>query len=175
MSTPLPSLVVMGVSGTGKSTVGLALSRRFGLGFVEGDDHHPPANIAKMAAGVPLDDDDRWPWLQQLSMILTTSHDAPVVLTCSALRRSYRDVLRADVAGAGVLFVHLAGSREVLLPRMSRRQRHFMPASLLESQLATLEPLEPDEQGVVVDVAGTVQDVVDAAEARVREALRPSG
>lgn len=168
MSTLRASLVVMGVSGTGKSSVGAELARRFGLGFVEGDDHHPPANIDKMAAGTPLDDDDRWPWLQQLSMILTTSHDDPVVMTCSALKRSYRDVLRADVAEPGVVFVHLAGSREVLLPRMSRREKHFMPASLLESQLATLEPLEADERGVVVDVSASLAEVVDAAEAAVR-------
>ena len=173
MSTLRASLVVMGVSGTGKSSVGAELARRFGLGFVEGDDHHPPANIDKMAAGTPLDDDDRWPWLQQLSMILTTSHDDPVVMTCSALKRSYRDVLRADVAEPGVVFVHLAGSREVLLPRMSRREKHFMPASLLESQLATLEPLEADERGVVVDVSASLAEVVDAAEAAVR-ALRSS-
>jgi len=164
-----PSLVVMGVSGTGKSTVGRALAQRLGLGFVEGDDHHPQANIDKMAAGVPLDDEDRWPWLSELGRQVAEA-DGPVVLTCSALKRSYRDLLRRSAGERPVLFVHLAGTREVLLPRMSARERHFMPSSLLDSQLATLEPLTEDEWGVAVDVEPPVDAVVDEAERAVRGA-----
>lgn len=171
MSATMPSLVVMGVSATGKSTVGRELAHRFGLGFVEGDEHHPRTNIEKMAAGTPLDDDDRWPWLRQLARILATSPEGSVVMTCSALKRSYRDVLRSSAPGPGVVFVHLAAGREVLLPRMSSREKHFMPSSLLDSQLATLEPLEVDERGVVVDVSGSLAEVVEAAEVGVRAVL----
>lgn len=173
MSEQLPSLVVMGVSGTGKSSVARDLSRRLGLDMVEGDDHHPRANVDKMASGIPLDDDDRRPWLEELAAILAES--APVVLTCSALKRSYRDLLRHGVPEPGVLFVHLAGTRQVLLPRMNERQGHFMPASLLDSQLETLEPLEADEWAVVVDVAPPLDEVVAAADRAVRAELALPG
>jgi gluconokinase len=164
-TTDLPRhLVVMGVSGTGKTTVGSALAHRLGRPFVEGDSYHPERNVAKMSAGQPLDDDDRRPWLQTLNSLLTFHHadDIAAVLTCSALRRSYRDILRAGLPEDSVYFVHLTAPASVLRRRMESRE-HFMPASLLQSQLDTLEPLEPDEAGAVLDVTGSVASVVDAA------------
>ena len=145
-------LIVMGVSGTGKSTIAAALNDRLGWAFAEGDDYHPPANVAKMASGRPLVDEDRWPWLRTLTA-WTAERDArgeSTVLTCSALRRSYRDLLREG--GPGTYFVHLVGDKGLLLERMGSRE-HFMPSSLLESQLDTLEDLGEDERGMVVDVA----------------------
>lgn len=165
---PLPSLVVMGVSGTGKSSVGRALAARYGMEFIEGDDHHPQTNIDKMAAGNPLTDEDRWPWLQDLGQQIAAAAPHPVVLTCSALKRSYRDLLRSSSQGRAVLFVHLAGTRELLMGRMQTRERHFMPASLLDSQLDTLEPLQFDEWAVVVDVAPPMEQVIDDADEAVR-------
>ena len=161
-------LVVMGVSGTGKTTVGSALAARLSMPFVEGDRLHPEANIAKMSAGVPLDDDDRRPWLQRLGAELARYDEAGqrVVLTCSALKRGYRDLLRSDVPQGSVFFVHLAASFDVLRARMEAR-RHFMPASLLQSQLDTLEPLGPDEDGAVFDVTDPVDRVVDEVERAV--------
>ncbi len=156
-------LVVMGVSGTGKTSVATELARRLGMTFIEGDSLHPEANIAKMAAGRPLDDADRRPWLETLSAV-TAFHDAEgvdTVLTCSALRRRYRDVLRAGVPAASCWFAHLHAPRDVLQARMERRE-HFMPASLLQSQIDTLEPLEPDEAGAVVDVTPALDRVVAA-------------
>jgi len=164
-----PSLVVMGVSATGKSTVAKELATTFDLDFVEGDDHHPRANIEKMSAGIPLDDDDRRPWLRELADVLAQA--GPTVMTCSALKRSYRDLLRQGVPQPGVLFVHLVGTREVLSPRMSKREGHFMPTSLLDNQLETLEPLEPDEWGVAVDVAPPLDEVVASAVRVVRAEL----
>ncbi|NYG59297.1 gluconokinase [Nocardioides daedukensis] len=171
----MPSLVVMGVSGTGKSSVGRGLATALHLDFVEGDDHHPRANIEKMTAGIPLDDDDRRPWLEELAGVLAAAASAskPVVLTCSALKRSYRDQLRRGAPE--LVFVHLSGTREVLLPRMAGRERHFMPTELLDSQLATLEPLDPDERGVVVDVAPPLEDVIAAALDGIRRETGQSG
>ena len=153
----------MGVSGSGKSTVAKGLVRRLGWDFVEGDDLHPAANRAKMAAGVPLTDDDRRPWLETVAEWIHGQIEAgrSGIVTCSALRRRYRDVLRTDAT----VFVHLHGSRELLAERMGARKDHFMPSSLLESQLATLEPLRPDEPGLVVDIGPTteaqVQEIID--------------
>jgi gluconokinase len=159
----------MGVSGTGKTTVATALAEALGWTFIEGDDLHPPANIAKMSAGVPLDDDDRRPWLQAVASLQAFHHAEGIstVLTCSALKRAYRDVLREGVPAGTVSFVHLAAPFEVLRARMESRE-HFMPASLLQSQLDTLEPLGPDEQGTVVDVSPPLDDVVRAALRAVR-------
>jgi gluconokinase len=162
-------VVVMGVSGTGKTTVGERVAAALGARFIEGDAHHPPANIAKMAAGTPLTDEDRAPWLEALGELLA-EHDrrgGGAVLACSALRRCYRDVLRRAVPGSRVFFVHLDGPREVLERRMGSRTKHFMPAALLRSQRDTLEPLGPDEPGAVVDVSAPLDDVVDAAAAAV--------
>ena len=153
----------MGVSGTGKTTVAEELADRFGWRFIEGDSLHPEANIAKMSAGIPLDDDDRRPWLEVLGRLLAFHHADGVssVLTCSALKRSYRDVLRAGVPEGSVFFVHLAAPFEVLLERMESRD-HFMPPSLLQSQFDTLEPLGEDEEGEVFDVSEPVAEVVRA-------------
>ena len=154
-------VVVMGVTGTGKSSVAKALQQRLGWFFAEGDDLHPAANVAKMAAGIPLEDADRWPWLAAIAEV-TSAHAArgeSTIVTCSALRRAYRDRLRQ--AADGTVFVHLVGSPELLAERMADRKGHFMPASLLASQLATLEPLEADEPGILVDVAGTVEATVE--------------
>jgi gluconokinase len=154
-----PIVVVMGVSGSGKSTVGAALAQRLRVPFADADDFHPPENVAKMTAGEALDDDDRWPWLDAIGEWLA-AHDAGV-MTCSALKRSYRDVLRRHRADVG--FVHLHGDREVITRRQATRPGHFMPASLLDSQFATLEPLADDEQGLVVDVDQSVDQIVEAA------------
>jgi gluconokinase len=154
-------LVVMGVSGTGKTTVATELAERYGWQFIEGDSLHPPANIAKMTAGVPLDDDDRWPWLEVLASLLAFHHDDGIsgVLTCSALKRSYRDALRVGLPQGSVFFVHLAAPFPVLQARMESRE-HFMPASLLRSQLDALEPLAADEPGAVFDVSKPVAEVI---------------
>jgi gluconokinase len=155
-----PVLVLMGVSGCGKSTVGGVLAGRLGWDFGEGDDLHPQANVDKMAAGHPLTDADRAPWLARVHGWLVEHVDAgsPGIITCSALKRAYRDLLTGGIA-RHVVFVHLRGDREQLLARLRARQGHFMPAALLDSQLADLEPLEPDEQAVVIGIgpSATVQ------------------
>jgi gluconokinase len=148
----------MGVSGSGKSTVGAELAARLGVPFVDGDALHPVANVAKMAAGIPLDDADRWPWLDAVGTRLAES---PVVVACSALRRSYRDRLRA--AAPDVRFVLLDGSRELLAARTGARLDHFMPPALLDSQLATLERPAPDEHVLVYDIAEAPAGIADAA------------
>lgn len=151
-------IVVMGVAGSGKTTVALQLAARLGWTFAEADDFHPPANVAKMSSGIPLTDDDRWPWLADIAAwIQTTPGDA--VITCSALRRSYRQLL--GTAPARVRYVHLDGTVEQLSRRLSSRIGHFMPASMLESQLATLERLDPDEDGAVISIDATPNDIVD--------------
>jgi len=149
----LPVLVVMGVSGCGKSTVAGIVAGQLGWDLEEGDDLHPDANVAKMAAGTPLTDEDRWPWLDRVAGWIREHTDAgrPGVITCSALRKVYRDRLRGD----NVIFVHLAGTRDTINRRITARHDHFMPAGLLDSQLDTLEPLEPDENALVVDVGPT--------------------
>ncbi|WP_345763993.1 gluconokinase [Diaminobutyricibacter sp. McL0608] len=140
-----PLVVVMGVSGSGKSTVGALLAESLGAPFTDGDDLHPPANVAKMAAGIPLDDDDRWPWLAAVGRTLAAAGPDGLVVACSALKRAYRDAIRAEAPT--VRFVELDSSPAVLAARMVR-PGHFMPPSLLASQLATLEPLASDEPGV---------------------------
>jgi gluconokinase len=157
MSHP-PALVVMGVSGSGKSTVGAALAQRLGVPFEDADDLHPRANIAKMSAGQPLDDEDRYPWLEIIGEWLAV-HAEGGVMSCSALKRTYRDQLRQHVPG--LVFVHLEGSHEVIAHRQASRPGHFMPSSLLASQFATLEPLQPDERGVVIDVDQSVDAIVE--------------
>lgn len=148
----------MGVSGSGKSTVGAALAQRWGVPFVDADTLHPAANIAKMAAGEPLDDDDRYPWLERVGDWLAAHRDGAVV-SCSALKRKYRDQLRAHCPA--VEFLHLSGSEELIAGRLAARTLHFMPAALLRSQLDTLEPLGPDEAGMTVDVGPGVDAIVD--------------
>ncbi|MEZ0448004.1 gluconokinase [Cellulomonas sp. ICMP 17802] len=153
-------LVVMGVSGCGKSTVGALLAQRLGVAFLDADSLHPPANLAKMAGGVPLTDADRWPWLRLVGAALAAEPHGAVV-ACSALRRPYRDLLRE--AAPDLRFVHLVGTRAQLAARMSSRDGHFMPVSLLDTQLATLEPLAPDEPGVELDCTLDPGSLVGAA------------
>ena len=158
MKAPL-HLVFMGVSGSGKSTAARAVQQQLGWEYAEGDDFHPPANVAKMSEGTPLTDDDRWGWLESLAE-WTAERDAkgePTIIACSALRRADRDVLRRG--GEGTFFVHSTGDKHMILERMNARE-HFMPPSLLESQLDILEPLEPDEQGMDVDPALAVDLIV---------------
>lgn len=158
-STPPRILVVMGVSGSGKSTLAALLAERLDWDLAEGDDLHPRANVEKMASGRPLDDDDRAPWLRIIGSWIDEHLDdgRPGVITCSALKRSYRDVLRRD----GVVFVHVVGSRHLIDERMTARTDHFMPPALLTSQLATLEVPGPDERVVTVDASGTPDHEAD--------------
>ena len=148
----------MGVSGSGKSTVGAALAGRLGVPFEDADDLHPEANIAKMSRGEPLDDSDRYPWLERIGAWLA-AHEQGGVIACSALKRKYRDQLRHHCSS--VEFLHLTGGREVIERRQASRPGHFMPPSLLTSQFETLEPLAPDENGVVVEVDGSVDQIVE--------------
>jgi len=145
------TIVVMGVSGSGKSTVGRAVADRLGWRYVEGDDLHPPANVEKMRSGQPLTDDDRWPWLDWVADAIR-EQDVDTVFTCSALKRSYRDRLRNS--NPGVRFAFLAVAEDVLRERLEQRAGHYMPPSLLASQLQALEPLEPDEPGLTVTGSG---------------------
>ncbi|WP_307794735.1 gluconokinase [Leifsonia sp. TF02-11] len=152
-------VVVMGVSGSGKSTIGQAVADALGAAFVDGDDLHPAANVAKMAAAIPLTDADREPWLRAVGRTLAAGGDAGVVVACSALKRAYRDLIRSEAPGT--VFAELDGPRELLEQRMIR-PGHFMPASLLDSQLATLEPLQPDEAGLRLDIDRPPADLVAA-------------
>lgn len=151
-------VVVMGVTGAGKSTVGEALAARLGVPFADADDFHSPENVAKMRAGVPLDDADRLPWLGAVGAWLAGHQDTGAVVTCSALKRAYRDVLREKAPN--VTFLHLAGDEETVRKRVAHRPGHFMPASLVRSQYDTLEPLQVDERGVVIPLDLPVDDIV---------------
>ena len=151
----------MGVSGCGKTTIGDLVARELGVPFLDGDSLHPVENVAKMAAGTPLTDEDRWPWLATVGTELANAGDGGLVLACSALRRSYRDAIRQQAPDT--IFLHLHGSNDVLRARTEGRSGHFMPPALLDSQLATLEPLDADETGIVVDIAAPVQQVVREA------------
>lgn len=156
------TLVVMGVSGSGKSTVATALASATGWPFVEGDDLHPEENRRRMAAGIPLTDDDRLPWLRRVACRIGAAEEAgeSLVVTCSALRRCYRDVLRDG--HASVRFVYLETDDAVLRERVASRHHEYMPATLLDSQLAALEPPGPDEPAITVDAAGPVTGTVAA-------------
>ncbi|MDN3238284.1 gluconokinase [Glycomyces tritici] len=162
-------LVVMGVSGSGKSTVARLLADRLGWPMAEADEFHPEANIAKMSAGIPLTDADRGPWLRTLRDWISMQDKAGqgTVVTCSALKREYRDVLRG--ASARVHFVHLHGTREVIAARLASRSGHFMPPSLLASQFAALEELGDDEDGITVDVAASPDQIVDRVVADLQQ------
>lgn len=159
-------IVVMGVSGSGKSTVGAALAQRLRVPFADADDFHPAANIAKMSAGHPLDDDDRRPWLETIGNWLAEHADGGV-MSCSALKRTYRDQLRSHCPE--VEFLHLAGTPDVIGRRQASRPGHFMPASLLKSQFDTLEPLESDERGVAVDVDQNIDAIVESYLSAIRQ------
>ena len=160
-------VVVMGVSGTGKTSVGEELAEELGCEFIEGDSLHPRRNIEKMERGIPLTDEDRWPWLQAIAELVAVRdlEGTSTVVTCSALKRKYRDILRD---AAPTFFVHLDAPFEVLEARMQQRTKHFMPASLLRSQVDTLEPLDDDEAGEVVDVSPALDVVVEEAVNAVR-------
>lgn len=157
------AIIVMGVSGSGKSTIGALLAERLGWPFADADGFHPPENVAKMASGQPLTDADRWPWLDAIAAHIDAARKAgqPVVVACSALRRAYRDRLRA---GHGdLLFLHLSGAPEVIAARQAARQGHFMPPSLMASQFATLEDTVAEPDAVTVSVKASPHEVVNAA------------
>jgi gluconokinase len=153
-------VVVMGVSGSGKTTVAAMLAGALHCQFLEGDDLHPPSNVAKMHGGTPLTDADRWPWLRKIAAEIDgwRSHGESGVVTCSALKRTYRDILIGD--RPDVTLVYLRGSHELVQQRMAARHEHFMPAALLDSQFATLEEPGPDERPVVVDIGGRPAEIV---------------
>jgi gluconokinase len=151
-------VVVMGVTGSGKSTVGVALAERMGVPFADADDFHSPANVAKMRAGTPLDDDDRLPWLRAIGEWLAAHREGGAVVTCSALKRAYRDILRE--AAPDIVFLHLDGDRETVRRRVAGRPGHFMPESLVQSQFDALQPLQEDERGVVIDFGLSVDEIV---------------
>lgn len=161
MITNLPPLVVMGVSGCGKSTVGALLGERLGVPFFDGDDFHPPANKAKMASGTPLNDEDRAPWLAEIGAALATRGDggSTRIIACSALKRRYRDLLRSFAPD--LVFIHLSGEEATISGRISGRAHEYMPSSLLASQLATLEQLGADEAHIPVDILGDPSSLVD--------------
>jgi gluconokinase len=160
---PVQHIVVMGVAGVGKSTVAKGISTVTGWTFAEGDAFHTPENVEKMRSGQPLTDGDRWPWLRSIGAWMSDeiAEGRSGVVTCSALRRAYRDVLREG--RPEVRFCHLAAGEDLVADRMTRRVDHFMPATLLRSQYETLEPLQPDEPGVVVSVEGSAAAVLTRA------------
>jgi gluconokinase len=166
-------VIVMGVTGSGKSSVASALGEALDLEVMDGDAYHPQSNIEKMAAGIPLTDEDRRPWLETLSELVGSRHAARVgtVLACSALRRSYRDILGSTVPNDESFVIQLDADPETLRGRMVDRTGHFMPVSLLDSQLATLEPLQPDERGAVVDVAPPLDIVIEMALSALRSSV----
>ena len=169
-----PPMIVMGVQGTGKTTIGSALGERLGVTFIDSDDLHPPANKVKMAAGTPLEDEDRVPWLKLVgaTIVANAAEGRTTIVACSALKRWYRELLRSSVPE--LQFIHLAGQRDLVASRLATRQHEFMPTTLLDSQFEVLEPLAPWEAGVVVPVAGTPAEIVDVvAEYLARPA--PSG
>lgn len=158
-------VVVMGVSGSGKSTVGELIATRLGANFIDGDLLHPSANVAKMESGTPLNDADRKPWLEMIGKKLANANGQSLVIACSALKRAYRDIIRA--AAPRTRFVLLHGAAELLAERLDHRRGHFMPSSLLASQLATLEPLESDEAGFMLDIRETPDELARQAVVRL--------
>ena len=158
------AIVVMGVSGCGKTSVAEGLAATLSAAFIEGDSLHPAENVEKMSKGIPLDDTDRWPWLAVIGRALSDAlaQDKSIVISCSALKKVYRDHLRA-AAGGNLSFVFLKGSRALLMARMEARRNHFMPASLLDSQLATLEDPSGEPGVVTVDIDASIQEIVATA------------
>lgn len=165
LSAPGPRIIVMGPSANGKTTLARALAQALQARYLEGDELHPAANVEKMRAGVALDDADRAPWLDAMGRALCQHPAQAVVATCSALKRRYRDQLRA--AAGPLHFVHPVVSRQALSQRLAVRSGHYMPASLLDSQLADLEPLTVDEPGFVVDGAASVDSLVELVRSRL--------
>jgi gluconokinase len=160
MSTTIPPIVVMGVQGAGKSTIGSLLADHLGVTFIDGDSLHSPENVAMMAAGSALTDTEREPWLREVGRVLAERQQEGIVIACSALKRSYRDLLRESVPDLFV--VDPEGTMELIMARIGARQHEFMPAGLLRSQFDTLEPLHEDERGVVVDIAMSPAQIIDA-------------
>jgi len=160
-SEKISAIIIMGVSGSGKSTVAEALAARLGFICKDGDSYHPQANIDKMRAGIPLTDDDRWPWLHAIANDIDRKVDAgkPIVISCSALKRSYRQILVHGRHDARIVF--LKGSRDLIARRLANRRDHFMPATLLDSQLTTLEEPEADEPAITVNIDATVDDIIN--------------
>lgn len=160
-------VIVMGVAGCGKSSVGMRLAEALDLPYQEGDELHPPANIDKMSEGTPLTDEDRWPWLDLIGQRIAEHAATGIVVTCSALKKSYRDRLR-EAAGGRLAFVFLDGSKELLTQRMGNRTGHFMPTTLLDSQLATLERPDGEAGVVIVDIDNTPAAITELAVTRLR-------
>ncbi|WP_424629297.1 gluconokinase [Bradyrhizobium sp. SYSU BS000235] len=171
--TKISAIIVMGVSGSGKSTIAAALAKHIGFACEDGDSYHPASNVAKMHAGTPLTDEDRWPWLQAIADDIDrrAATGRPFVVSCSALKRAYRDVLvhgRPDVR-----LVYLKGTRDLIAERLTLRKGHFMPASLLDSQFATIEEPTVDENVVVVDIDAPVDRIVATIADRLRMSPEP--
>jgi gluconokinase len=166
------TIVVMGVAGTGKTTVGRLVAERLGVPYAEADDFHSPENIAKMSAGTPLNDEDRRPWLDAIGAWAAGRRGQGGVVSCSALKRRYRDRLRS--ADPGLFFLHLRGDRDLIARRLEERRGHYMKRAMLDSQFADLEPLEPDENGVAIDVAAPPRQITDEALAAFRATEGPA-
>ncbi|MFC6354604.1 gluconokinase [Luethyella okanaganae] len=162
-----PLVVVMGVSGSGKSTVGELVAGLLGTPFIDGDSLHSPENLAKMSAGVPLDDADRRPWLSDIGRTLRAHEHSGLVVACSSLRRIYRRIILWEEPR--VFFIHLSGSRELIAARLATRSGHFMPSALLDSQFDLLEPLDVDEHGMTIPIDGMPEEIVVRATSRIRD------
>lgn len=161
-----PIIIVMGVSGCGKSTIAKGISSKLNIPFIEGDDLHPASNVEKMSQSIPLNDDDRWPWLDLLGYALKDKQDG-VVASCSALKRSYRERLNTAV-GDSILFIYLDGSRETLLKRVQTREDHFMPTSLLDSQLETLEIPDHKELSVSISIENSIDEIIEESILKIK-------
>ncbi len=169
----ITAVIVMGVSGSGKTTIGEALAHKLGFAFEDGDSYHPASNVTKMHSGIPLTDEDRWPWLHAIAQAIDrkAKTDTPVVIACSALKRAYREVLvhgRKDVR-----IVYLKGSRDLIAGRLALRTDHFMPAALLDSQFATIEDPLPQERVITVDIDASVGNVVSQIVRQLRVTSTP--
>ncbi|MFL6054703.1 MAG: gluconokinase [Actinoallomurus sp.] len=159
-----PIVLIIGVSGSGKTTIGAMLAGRLGWKYAEADDFHPPANVEKMAEGVPLTDEDRWPWLRAIATWMQEQTD-PAVVTSSALKRKYRDILRES--RPDLRLVYLDGSKELIAARLAARHGHFFPRQLLDSQFADLEPPAPDEDALVVSIDQSIENIVEEIHQRL--------